>query len=113
VPPGSRTFTVAKDGSISTEAGQIATLGVFNFSDADSKMMRRMGDATYLPTQGTAAVTEFPNVLQGFVETSNVNAVEEMTNMQMVSAAYQRSLTTMRGIEDLEQRAIRTLGGTQ
>ncbi|PIZ31667.1 MAG: flagellar basal-body rod protein FlgF [Alphaproteobacteria bacterium CG_4_10_14_0_8_um_filter_53_9] len=113
IPQNSGVLAIARDGTISTREGQIAQIGVFTFSKEDQNQLLREGDGTFTATQGGANVAESPMIMQGFVESSNVNAVKEMTDMQMVSKAYQRSLTLMRGIEQIEQRAIRTLGETQ
>lgn len=113
IPEGVKTVNIARDGTVSTEEGQLGQVGVFVFSADDQKMLQRVGQASFVPTQGAAVAVEQPRILQGFVEGSNVNAVQEMTDMQAVSRAYQRSLNMMNGIEQVEQRAIRTLGQTQ
>jgi flagellar basal-body rod protein FlgF len=116
-PPETRDVKVAADGTISTEAGQLAQLGVYRFSPEDLKLLQRAGASNFSPQLGaTAAPVDFgvagaPQLRQGFLEASNVNAVQEMVDMEMVSRAYQQSITLARGLEDLEQRAIRTLSG--
>jgi flagellar basal-body rod protein FlgF len=113
IPQGSNNLRIANDGTISAEQGQIAQIGVYDFSARDMKLLQRAGNTAFVPTQGAAAqVVEAPMLRQGFVEASNVNAVEEMVNMETVSRAYQSSVSLLRGLEDLEQRAIRTLGNS-
>jgi flagellar basal-body rod protein FlgF len=114
IPEGTKEILIGNDGTISTEAGQLARLGVFTFSPADQKLLQRTGEAAYLPTQGAAATpAQAPSVRQGFLEASNVNAVQEMVTMEQVSRAYQSALKALSSLEDTEQRAIRQLGRVQ
>ncbi|RYG61239.1 MAG: flagellar hook-basal body complex protein [Alphaproteobacteria bacterium] len=110
-PQGVTQIRIAADATISTEQGQLAQLGVFNFSPEDIKKLERAGDTAFIPMMNaTALPVENPSVKQGFLEGSNVNAVTEMVNMQAVTQAYQSSVKMMKGLEDLESRAIRSLG---
>lgn len=116
-PAETRNIKVAADGTISTEQGQLARLGVFQFSPEDQKLLQRAGASAFIPQLGAAAVpADFavpgaPQLRQGYLEASNVNAVQEMVDMETVSRAYQQSLTMARSLEELEQRAIRNLSG--
>jgi flagellar basal-body rod protein FlgF len=117
--PQVKNIRIATDGTISTEEGQLAQMGVFQFSAADEKLLQRAGNTAFIPQLGAVAApvdfgaTGAPQIRQGFTESSNVNAVEEMVDMETVSRAYQQSVTLARSLEDLEQRAIRNLGGGQ
>lgn len=110
-PQDVRSIKIAEDGTISTEQGQLAQVGIFNFSPDDMNKLERAGNTAFLPMFGAAAQPmENPQVRQGYLEASNVNAISEMVSMQNVTKAYENSVKLMRGLEDLEGRAIRTLG---
>lgn len=112
VPQDAKSFSIASDGTISTDQGILAQLGVFTFSKDDYQKLQRAGDTMYVPELGaTATPVETPNVKQGFLEGSNVNPTQELVNMNTVSKAYENSLKLLKGMEDLEQQSIRTLGG--
>lgn len=117
IAPETKTITIASDGTVATENGQLGQLGVFQFSPSDLKLLQRAGATNFSPQQGAAATAvDFgapgaPQIRQGFLEASNVNAVQEMVDMEAVSRAYQQSLTMAKALEDLEQRAIRNLSG--
>ncbi|MEE9545089.1 MAG: flagellar basal-body rod protein FlgG [Rhodospirillales bacterium] len=58
--------------------------------------LEAIGDNLYLetpasgdPTTGSPAETGFGSILQGFLETSNVNAVEEISNLISAQRAYE------------------------
>jgi flagellar basal-body rod protein FlgF len=113
-PQDAKNIQMAEDGTFSTEQGQLAQVGVYTFSPADVKLLQRAGNTNFIPRLGaTPAVAEAPVLRQGYLESSNVNAVQEMVNMQNVSKAYENSLNLLRNVEDLEQRAIRTIGTAQ
>jgi flagellar basal-body rod protein FlgF len=114
LPLDARQITIAGDGAIATEAGLAGQLGVYTFSPDDLKKLQRAGSNAYVPQLGaTALPAENPRVRQGFLEASNVNPTEELVTMEGVSRAYQNSLRLLRGLEDTEERAIRTLGRLQ
>lgn len=107
-----QSIRIGPDGTISTEEGQLGTVGVYTFDKADMGKLQRAGNTAFIPTNGaTARAAESPVVRQGFLESSNVNPVQEMVNMQNASKAYQNSLTMLQGIEDLEKTTIQSLGG--
>jgi flagellar basal-body rod protein FlgF len=111
VPAGAAALKMAEDGTLSTsDGGQFAQIGVFTFSDTDLPKLERAGNTAFVPMLGaTALPMESPRLKQGALESSNVNAVQEMVNMQNVSRAYESSIRMMKSLEDLESRAIRNL----
>src|SRR5690606_8563785 len=80
VPETATFVAISRDGTVATDEGQIGQLGVFGFSDEGKRMLQRAGNGGYIPAGAPPVPLETPNVLQGFLESSNVNAVEEMTN---------------------------------
>ena len=113
VPGDAKSFKIAGDGTISTDQGQLSKLGVFSFDKADMGMLQRAGQVGFIPRGIAATAMENPLVLQGKVEASNINPVQEMVSMQAVSKAYENAMQNMRQLESLEDRAIRTLGNIQ
>lgn len=111
-PEGVKTVNIALDGTISTEEGQLAKIGVFRFSPEQESKLQRTGNTGFATIDGSAPTAiEYPTVRQGAFEGSNVNAVEEMVNMQTVSKAYENTISLLGSLNDLESRAIRNLGG--
>lgn len=110
VPVGSSQIKLGEDGTLSNETGQFSRLGIFTFSKDDLPKLQRAGNTAFVPMLGAAPVPmDNARLKQGVLEASNVNAVEEMVNMQNVSRAYESSLRLMKSLEDLESRAIRNL----
>lgn len=108
VPNNALTMTVGRDGTVSvTTPGtvaptQIGSIQVSNFINPAG--LESLGENLYAETgaSGTAQ-TSTPGtngvgvLMQGFVETSNVNVVEEMVNMIQTQRAYEinsKAITT-------------------
>jgi flagellar basal-body rod protein FlgG len=108
VPSNALTMTVGRDGTVSvTTPGtvaptQIGSIQVANFVNPAG--LESLGENLYAETgsSGTAqASTPGTNgagvLMQGYVETSNVNVVEEMVNMIQTQRAYEinsKAITT-------------------
>jgi flagellar basal-body rod protein FlgG len=108
IPANSLTVTVARDGVVSvTRAGsatatQAGSLQLVNFVNPAG--LQSMGENLYLetassgtPSAGTAGSNGLGLLTQGYVETSNVNVVEELVNMIQTQRAYEinsKAITT-------------------
>ena len=108
VPANALTITVGRDGAVSvTTAGtnaptQIGSIQVTTFVNPAG--LESKGENLYVETGSSGSPnTNTPGtngsgvILQGFVETSNVNVVEEMVNMIQTQRAYEinsKAITT-------------------
>ncbi|MFL6707277.1 MAG: flagellar basal-body rod protein FlgG [Massilia sp.] len=108
IPANAQTITVGRDGAVSvTTAGstaptQIGTIQVTTFVNPAG--LESKGENLYVETGSSGSPnTNTPGtngagvVMQGFVETSNVNVVEEMVNMIQTQRAYEinsKAITT-------------------
>ncbi len=100
IPPGTTNVGIAENGEVSvmTQAGaapqvigQIQTVSFINPAG-----LKAMGKNTFVPTeasgvpnQGIPGTNELGQLSQGQLEGSNVNIVEEMTNMISAQRAYE------------------------
>ena len=96
--PEDRDIVVARDGTLSTNNGELGKIKVVNFDDPQ-KLQKQAGgllsaknigggedgdgDDAFQPKDA-----EKPEVIQGSLESSNVNAIIEMTKMIEVNRAY-------------------------
>lgn len=78
-------FSVDTNGNIIINGEIRATLKIVNF--ADPQTLQKEGDNMRGQAQYTLAAN--PQVVQGYVEESNVNAVKEMVNLITVVRAYE------------------------
>ncbi|WP_339108927.1 flagellar hook-basal body complex protein [Thioclava sp. GXIMD4216] len=84
--PAEGQLSVAQDGTMSVDGQPIAQLGVYDPADPNG-MVHSGGTLFY--AEGGAQVQEFPQVLQGFVEESNVDPITEVARMIEVQRAYE------------------------
>jgi flagellar basal-body rod protein FlgF len=106
IPPGEADVKIANDGTISTKSGVVGRLSVVAVPPG---ALHKEGGNLY-----SADVTPEPaantRILQGMIERSNVEPVQEMTKMIEVLRAYQHSTETLNATDDLIRRALQRLG---
>jgi flagellar basal-body rod protein FlgG len=115
IPANSLSVTVARDGTVSvTRAGSttpttVGTIQLVNFVNAAG--LQSMGENMYLETAASGtANTNTPGtnglglLQQGYVETSNVNVVEELVNMIQTQRAYEINSKSIQTADQMLQR---------
>ena len=107
IPEAATTIEVARDGTISTENGELATLDIVTFENPQALMKR--ADNLYDPEDMAPQPSEEAVVHQGMLEDSNVQAITEMTEMMDVVRSYQSTKKMMDNDHDRQLRAIRSL----
>lgn len=101
---------LGNDGSIQIDGQRAAVLGLF---EADmNNGYQRVGGSAFIPAAGSQAVVDRidAGVVQGFLEESNVNPVQEMTRLIMVQRNFEDISATMQKNENSLQDAIKSLG---
>jgi len=112
IPANAQSVTVAKDGTVSvtlpgtTTPTQVGTLQLSTFVNPAG--LEAKGENLYVETGASGnANTNTPGtngagvILQGYVESSNVNVVEEMVNMISASRSYQNNIEVMSTAKNL------------
>jgi flagellar basal-body rod protein FlgG len=100
VPPNAASLTIGADGVISAvvpgnaapvQVGQLQTATFVNPAGLDpaGQNLFRETAASGAPTVGAPGVNGHGTISQGFVETSNVNVVEELVSMIQTQRAYE------------------------
>ncbi len=102
--PNEQEFTVARDGTISTENGQIGRLKMVTFDD--QRAMKRVGDGLYSVEGQDEAPVNNPHVVQGMLEGSNVNPILEITHMIQVQRAYEGAQKMIENEHDRQRKTI-------
>lgn len=104
---------VGADGAIQQNGTQIAALGLYEASFANG--FSRYDNSSVIPNSQPEPVVDRMDVgvMQGYVEESNVNPVQEMSQLIMVSRAFENITALMRDSEGSLDEAIKTLGGSK
>jgi flagellar basal-body rod protein FlgF len=104
-------ISVARDGTITGSDG--TRLGQVGMYDVDFEtLMHPIGNGLYISPLGIdgAAASQDSQVAQGFVETSNVEPVIEMTRMIDIQRAYENSLKLLTEENALTRQTIQRIG---
>jgi flagellar basal-body rod protein FlgG len=115
--PGPGKVTINPAGQIfsgANEAGKVAVVGLKNPAD----VLEKEGRNLFRLRQGAAAAAqeapvEDPSVSQGFLESANIEVVEEMVGMIEVNRAFEAYQKVMTGVQSLDDKSIRDLGTTR
>ncbi len=100
IPPDAGPVRISADGTIAAQGGVLGQIGVFE-PETPSQLTRQ--DGVLFRTAGDPAPVESPRVLQGFLEKSNVDAIQQMARMIEVQRAYELGQSFL----DAEDRRIR------
>lgn len=107
VPPAMRDVFVAPDGTISGGDQPLGQIGLFQPTDPTT--MTRASGARFA-VEGAMIPLEEPNMVQGFVEASNVDPVLEVARMIEVQRAYEQGRNLMSSEDERIRTVIQTLG---
>lgn len=121
IPPNAQSVTVGKDGTVSvTLPGQNAApqqLGQFELADfINPGGLQPIGENLFLetlssgaPQVGAPGTNGLATMTQGFVESSNVNVVEELVNMIEAQRAYEMNAKSISTADNMLQYASTNL----
>ena len=110
IGPEDLALRIAEDGTISSSRGNVGKIALFSFGNEG--LMRKIGDGLY--TSDETPLAAIGSTLQsGTLEGSNVNSIQEMTNMMSVMRSYQSTARMVDKYQDMRMRGIERLGRVQ
>ena len=107
-PPDAVAISIAADGTLSADGQPLAQIGLWSPNDPND--LRRAGDTMFAANGGAQPVLEGGRILQGFLESSNVNAVTEIARMIEVQRAYELGQGFLEKEDERIRNVLRTLG---
>lgn len=107
VPFEARTIAVSADGTLSVDGAPAARIGLVGVEDP-TKLFREAG--VLYRSEGATLPAEGGEVVQGFLEQSNVNPVAEMARMVEVQRAYEYGQKLMDQEDERIRLVVRVLG---
>ena len=110
VDPDAGPLTIGRNGTISQGVNQVGVLGLFNIPP--EAKLERFANSGVVPDRPATTVIDFvyAGFQQGYVEGSNVDPLQEMTQLMTATRAFQSVSTVIEGSESTMQNAIRSLG---
>lgn len=108
VPPDVRGVSLSSDGTLSADGNPIAQIGLWEPIDIND--LRRQTGVMFEAPEGVQAAAPGATLLQGFVEGSNVNPLQEMSRMVEVQRAYELTQSFRDNEGKRASKMIETLG---
>ncbi len=106
---GAGSFKVDSEGNITADGTPAGTLRIVQFQDAAG--LRKQGDGLYTSFNGEApANAENKGVMQGYLESSNVDIATEMTDMISVYRTYEANQKILTMTDETLGMAVNNLG---
>ncbi|MBO6947012.1 MAG: flagellar basal-body rod protein FlgF [Rhodospirillales bacterium] len=109
--PEDTEIVISKDGTVSTNNGELGKLRVVRF-DNDQKLERTSGAQFTTTEDNPPQNVDTPTVLQGAVEGSNVEPILEMANMISVHRAYDSVKSFIEREDERQRSMIRDMAAT-
>lgn len=109
IPPGTNDLVIGTDGTISADGNPIDQVGVFT---APEELLSRFGDTGFTVQDDGFVALENPRVLQGALEESNVDPVNEIARMIEVTRAYEMAQSLIEDEDNRVREAIDSLGAS-
>jgi len=115
VPANATNITIGQDGTVTATVpgttspqsiGTITTASFINPAGLEPKGQNIYAEsvASGQPTVGTAGVNGLGSLMQGFVETSNVNVVQELVTMIQTQRAYEMNSKAIQTSDQMLQK---------
>jgi len=105
IPANGGRVEISGDGTLSTDAGPIAKLGLVKFED--EQQLRRSANNLYIaPDDQEPQEVEKPKIAQGMLEESNVQAISELNEMIKIHRSHQ---SLGRAIQQEHERQMKAI----
>ncbi len=101
-------FSVDQDGFVIQNNQVVAQIGVVDFEDYD--FLSKYGENMYDLVDGGQAIAADVNVEQGYIESSNVQIVDEMVTMITIARAYESNQKMIQTFDTMLDKAANQVG---
>lgn len=108
IDPNARTVSISRTGQIFVDGNEVDTLKIVDFEDYD--YLEKYGNTMYQPVAGAAEKDPTAETIQGYLEQSNVNVVNEMVDMITITRAYEANQKVIRSYDTMLDRAVNQVG---
>ena len=106
---GAGDLVVNQDGTLFQGTTSLGKLAIKKFSDPSQ--LAPTGGGAFVPVGGRAAQTvEKPQILQGYLEGSNVASLREMVDLVLIARAYEANQKMITSVDQSMQKTLDALG---
>src|SRR6478736_1622412 len=107
--PGQGQIVIGQDGTVSQGTLSLGKLSVQKFSNP-SALMPTVGGMFVAGADAGKSAVEEPELMQGYLEQSNVQPLREMVDLVLISRAYEANQKMITTIDQQMQKALEALG---
>ena len=107
VPTGA-SIVFDTSGAVYADGELIDQLKIIDFEDYN--YLKKYADTMYEAVAGATEIEAEGQVLQGFLEQSNVNVVKEMTQMIAITRAYEANQKVLKAMDSTMDQAVNSVG---
>ncbi len=108
VPTNAEQVAITSVGEIYADREYIDTIQITDFEDYD--YLKKYGENMYQPVDGAVETDSAAVIHQGYLETSNINAVSEMVEMITITRAYESNQKALQAADDMLSKAVNEVG---
>jgi flagellar basal-body rod protein FlgF len=109
LPPNTKNIEVRPDGTIRADDNDVARLALKTVKDPNALL--REGTTTYALSPGTQVEqAQHVDVVQGHLETSNVNPVNGLNELITVNRSFDALQRVIQSFQEIDQRTARDIG---
>ena len=103
-------LSITLDGSVSQGTNQLGRLAVVKF--ADSSQLIPLAGGVFFSPEGAPAATRVdnPEILQGYLESSNVTPLREMVALVQIARAYEANQKILTSRDQTLAKTLESLG---
>ena len=107
---GNQDFIVDGKGAVIVDKNQIDGIKIVDFPQPNS--LQKIGDTLFKPIDptNTGKEAEESEIMQGFIEFSNVDSIKVITEMIEVLRAYESYQKVIQSVDDVTSKAINEVG---
>lgn len=106
---GTGAITINRDGSIFQGDTSLGKLAVRKFPN-NAELTPLAGGLFAAPGGAQPKQVEAPELMQGYIEGSNVNALREMVDLVLISRAYEANQRIIKAVDDQMQKTLDAIG---
>ena len=104
-------YAIAKDGTITQNGEEVATIGLVDFEDYD--YINKYGENLYDLIDGGTVIESEGYMEQGMLESSNVNVVDEMVSMIQIARAYEAGQKMIQTEDSTLEKTVNNVGSVR
>ncbi len=108
IPVDAESVSIGTDGSVFVNGQIIDKLKIVDFENYD--YIEKYGDNMYRTVDGAEEKEPDAQVLQGYIEQSNVNSVREMVNLITITRAYEAGQKMIQNSDKILENAVNSVG---